>query len=395
MTGAAGYIGSHVCEALLRRGDAVVGIDAFTPHYDPARKRANLAAVEATSRALASEPGGAASKGWEAGAFRFVEGDVRRAGDLEAAFAAGAELAGGRPVRRVLHLAARAGVRGPLADSPEYVSLNVDGTTEVLEACRRHGMGSEHRAPDGARPGAQWRGGTAARPLERSRPTDAVDGDEPVGHVVLASSSSVYGSGPAGWEGPFSEDLAADRPLSVYAATKRACEVLAHAYCRLAGLRVTCLRFFTVVGPRARPDLTPFAFTDAIWRGRPIRKFGDGTSARDYTYVGDTVSGVLAALDRFELAAAGAVQPGESYECINLGSDRPVTLNAYLDTLERLLGRRAIVEQVPEQPTDPRRTWADLRKARRLLGYAPRVSFERALESCVEWYLREVAGIAR
>lgn len=156
-------------------------------------------------------------------------------------------------------------------------------------------------------------------------------------------------------------------------------------------MHVTCLRFFTVVGPRARPDLTPFVFTDAVWHGRPITKFGDGTTARDYTYVGDTAAGVLAALDRFERAAAGEVEPGFRYECINLGSDRPVTLNRYLETVERLLGKPATIRQAPEQPVDPKRTWADLAKARRLLGYAPTTSFEEALGSCVKWYLREFA----
>ena len=165
-------------------------------------------------------------------------------------------------------------------------------------------------------------------------------------------------------------------------------------YSHVAGLRVTCLRFFTVVGPRARSDLTPYSFTDAIWRGQPITKFGDGTTARDYTYVGDTVAGVLAALDRFDLAAAGVVQPGERFECINLGNDRPVTLNAYLAILEQLLGRPAVIEQLPEQPMEVRQTWADLRKARRLLGYAPQTSFEEALARGVDWYLREVAGVA-
>ncbi len=361
VTGVAGYIGSHVAEALLRRGDAVVGIDAFTTHYDPARKRANLAAVERTARTVAaSRPAG----WWPRGSFRFLEGDVRQSEVLDAAFAAGAELAGGAPVRRVVHLAARASVRPPLSEAPSYVSLNVAGTAEVLEACRRHGM-----AQDGP-------------PARSALP----------GHLVLASSSSVYGAGPAGWDGPFSEELAADRPLSPYAATKRACELLAHVYAHAAGLRVTCLRFFTVVGPRARPDLSPFLFTDAIWHGKPIRKFGDGSTARDYTYVGDTVAGVLAALDRFERAASGIVAPGERYECINLGNDRPVTLNEYLALLEQYLGRRAYIEQLPEQPVDPRRTWADLSKARRLLGYHPTTSFEQALKACVEWYLAEVAG---
>ena len=385
VTGAAGYIGSHVCEALLRRGDAVVALDALTAHYDPARKRANLAAVEATARQVQEAPGPAP---WPQGNFCFVQGDVRSAADLDAAFAEAARLAGGHPARRVVHLAARAGVRGAIAESLDYVSLNVDGTTAVLEACRRHGLGEAQ----GSGVGGQGSGAGDRGSDDGARPREVGPAPDLVGHLVMASSSTVYGSGPPGWDGPFSEDLAADRPLSVYGATKRACELLAHAYARLAGLRVTCLRFFGVVGPRARSDLSPFAFTDAVWHGRPISKFGDGTTARDYTYVGDVVDGVLAALDRFELAAQSRVESGERYECINLGNDRPVTLNEYLAHLERLLGRPVLIRQVPEHPMDARRTWADLTKARRLLGYAPTTPFEQALEHCVRWYLDEVAG---
>ncbi len=366
VTGGAGYIGSHVCEALLRRGDAVVALDAFTPHYDPTRKRANLQSVEATGRDLAAAPG--SQERWPRGNFRFLQGDARQPADLDAAFVAAEDLAGGAPARRILHLAGRASVRTPIEESPSYVSANVVATTEVLEACRRHGLGTQHSVLS-----TQY---------------------SPTGHLVIASSSSVYGAGPPGWDGPFKEDLPADRPLSPYAATKRACELLAHVYSRLVGLRVTCLRFFTVVGPRARPDLTPYLFTDAIWHGRPIKKFGDGSTARDYTFVGDTVAGVLAALDRFDLSAAGLVAPGEPYEIVNLGSDRPVTLNTYLSTLERLLDKPAVIEQLPEQPVDPRRTWADLAKARRLLGYEPQTSFEQALASCVDWYRQEIAGDA-
>lgn len=347
VTGAAGFIGSHLCEALLRRGYVVVGLDLFTPHYDPARKRANLVAVQHTADNLAATESGGAR-------FVFVEGDARQAATLDALFDQ-AETLSGRAARKAVHLAARAGVRGAIDESRDYVSANLVTTTEVLEACRRRGLG----------------GGA--------------------GHLVMASSSTVYGSGPAGWDGPFSEDLAADQPLSVYGATKRGCELLAHAYSRLTDLRVTCLRFFGVVGSRARTDLSPFSFTDAVWHGRPITKFGDGTSARDYTYVGDIVGGIIQALERFERAAAGLVEPGGDYECINLGNDRPVTLNEYLDMLGRLLDKPVLLEQAPEHRMDAKRTWADLAKARRLLGYQPTASFEEALEECVSWYLREIA----
>lgn len=353
VTGAAGYIGSHLCEALLMRGDSVVGIDAFTSHYDPVRKRANLQEVRKTAVSASRTHG----DGNPEERFVFLEGDVRQASDLDAAFAAAASRQGGAPARRVIHLAARAGGRGPIAEAQDYVSANLVATTEVLEACRRHQL-SEGR-----------------------------------GHLVMASSSTVYGSGPAGWDGPFSEDLAADQPLSVYGATKRGCELLAHAHSRLAELRVTCLRFFGVVGPRARTDLSPFSFTDAIWHGRTITKFGDGSTARDYTYVGDIVTGILMALDRFELADAGEVEAGDRYECINLGNDRPVTLNRYLELLEQYLGKPAIIRQAPEHSMDAKRTWADLTKARRLLGYKPTMSFEDALKCCVDWYLREIACV--
>ena len=343
VTGAAGYIGSHLCEALLRRGDAVVGLDAFTAHYDPARKRANVATVRRTAERL-----GVPDR------LALLEGDARDPATLDRLLVAGAH----GPVRKVVHLAARAGVRGAIEESRDYVSANLVATTEVLEACRRHGLG------DGA------------------------------GHLVLASSSTVYGSGPPGWDGPFSEDLAADQPLSVYGATKRGCELLAHAYSRLAQMRITCLRFFGVVGPRVRSDLTAFTFTDAVWHGRTITRYGDGTTARDYTYVGDVVAGILQALDRFERAAAGVVAPGADFECINIGNDRPVTLNAYLHSLGALLDRPVTIDEAPEHPMDAKRTWADLTKARRLLGYRPTTSFEDALRAVVEWYEADIAGVA-
>lgn len=348
VTGAAGFIGSHTAEALLARGDHVVAIDAFTHHYDPARKRANLAVVEATGARLAA--GGSPAR------FHFIEGDAGDADVLDRAFAAG-EAMGGAPVTRVIHLAARASVRAPADQAPDFVRTNVVATTGLLEACRLRGFG------------------------------DAGTDGTPRGHLVIASSSSVYGGGPPGWDGPLDEDMAADRPLSIYAATKRACEVIAHAYVRTTGLRVTLLRFFTVVGPRARPDLTPSLFAAAVRDGRPLTRFGDGTMARDYTYVNDTVAGILASLDRFERAAAGIVAPGAAYEVINLGNDRPVPLAHYLDVLGGLLDRAPVIVEAPVPPSEPYRTWANLAKARRLLGYAPTTTFEDALARFVDWWV--------
>ena len=347
VTGAAGFIGSHTVEALLGRGEHVVAIDAFTNHYDPSRKRANRAEVEATADRL-TQAGSLAR-------LTFVEGDCGDTATLTRAFAVGESMAG-MPTTRVIHLAARAGVRSPADQAPDYIQTNVVATTAVLEACRMRGFG------------------------------EVGDNGAPQGHLVIASSSSVYGGGPPGWDGPLDEAMSADRPLSVYAATKRACELVAHAYTRTTGLRATLLRFFTVVGPRARPDLTPSTFAAAIRDGRPLIRFGDGTMARDYTFVGDIVTGILASLDRFELAATGAVEPGEAYEIVNLGNDRPVSLVHYLDTLGSLLDRTPIVAETPIPPSEPYRTWANLAKARRLLGYAPTTTFEDALASFVDWW---------
>ena len=348
VTGAAGFIGSHTVEALLARGDHVIAIDAFTSHYDPSRKRANLASVVDTAERLLRI--GSPAR------LTFIEGDCGDGRTLARAFQA-AEVISGVPATRVIHLAARAGVRSPADQAPDYVHTNVVATTAILEACRTRGFGLN--APDGALRG----------------------------HLVIASSSSVYGGGPPGWDGPLDEEMSADRPLSVYAATKRACELVAHAYSRTTGVRVTLLRFFTVVGPRARPDLTPSVFASAIRDGRPLTRFGDGTMARDYTYVGDTVTGILASLDRFDNASRGTVEPGEAYEVINLGNDRPVSLAHYLETLGGLLDRTPVVSQVPIPPSEPYRTWANLTKARRLLGYTPTTSFEDALSHFVNWWI--------
>jgi UDP-glucuronate 4-epimerase len=347
VTGAAGFIGSHTVEALLARGDHVVAIDAFTRHYDPSRKRANQAIVKATADRLLRDGSGAR--------LTFIEADCNDPITLSRAFAAGTSLSGA-PTTRVIHLAARAGVRSPADQAPDYIETNVVATTAILEACRTRGFGTI--GPGGA----------------------------PRGHLVIASSSSVYGGGPPGWDGPLDEEMSADRPLSVYAATKRACELIAHAYSRTTGLRVTLLRFFTVVGPRARPDLTPSTFAAAVRDGRPLTRFGDGTMARDYTFVGDTVTGILASLDRFKRAEDGLVEVGESYEVINLGNDRPVSLAHYVHTLGALLKRTPIVSEVPVPPSEPYRTWANLAKARRLLAYNPTTSFEDALSHFVNWW---------
>ncbi|MFO0982108.1 MAG: NAD-dependent epimerase/dehydratase family protein [Planctomycetota bacterium] len=275
VTGVAGFIGSHVGEALVGRGDRVVGVDNFCDFYDPAVKRANLAALARHER------------------FTLCEGDIRDPAAMQRAFAVA-------PIDCVMHLAAMAGVAPSLEQPALYQDVNVRGTLAVLEAAR-------------------------ARRVPR---------------FVFASSSSVYGRTS---RLPFAEDDPADRPVSPYAATKRAGELLAHVYHDLYAMQVTCLRFFTVYGPRQRPDLAVHKFTRLIEAGRPITVFGDGRSSRDYTYVDDILDGVLKALDR-------VAAPPSAFAVYNLGESRPVTLLELIELLGAALGKRPTIDWQPDRP---------------------------------------------
>lgn len=311
VTGAAGFIGSHVGEALVARGYEVVGVDNFDPFYPRAAKERNLDALRRSA------------------GFRLVEADITRDG---------LPLVG---VGAVLHLAARPGVRPSLEDPAAYTETNVTGTARVLDAARRAG----------------------------------------VQRIVLGSSSSVYGmSTPA----PFAEDAPAVAPISPYAASKRAAELLAHAFAHLYQLRIMCLRFFTVYGPRQRPDLAVYRFTERIARGLPVQMHGDGSSERDYTYISDAVDGVLAALEwsgRQERRGRG----GEC-ETVNIGGGERVRLDRLIALIGAALGREAQVERVADQPGDVPLTAADLRRAGRELGYRPRVGIEEGIRHFVRWY---------
>jgi UDP-glucuronate 4-epimerase len=309
VTGAAGFIGSHVAEALVARGDDVVGLDNFDPFYPRAVKEANLAGLARSPR------------------FRLVEGDVRDraavAGLLDAETA-------------VIHLAARAGVRPSLEDPAGYASVNIEGTAVLLEAARRAG----------------------AR------------------RFVFGSSSSVYGdAAPV----PFAEDWPALQPISPYAATKRAGELLGATFAQLYGQRIIALRFFTVYGPRQRPDLAIHKFTRLIRAGRPVPFYGDGSSERDYTYIDDIVGGVRAALDWTADGPAGL-------EIVNLGESHTTSLAGLVELIARAVGRPARLERLPPQPGDVRRTCADVRKAARLLGYRPGVAVEDGIPRFVRWF---------
>jgi len=311
LTGAAGFIGSHVAEALVARGDAVVGVDNFDPFYPRAVKETNLAALR-----------GAAG-------FTFVEADVRDTARVRSLVDAGTV---------VVHLAARAGVRPSIADPAAYVSLNVDGTAAVLEAARAAGAKA----------------------------------------FVFGGSSSVYGdTAPV----PFREDWPAVEPISPYAATKRAGELLCATYAHLFAMRVLSLRFFTVYGPRQRPDLAIHAFTRLLAGGRPVPRFGDGSTERDYTYVTDIVQGALAAVDWVQ---GGGGAP--AFEIVNLGESRTTRLDRLIALIAAALGVSPVVEERPMQPGDVRRTCADVTKAGRLLGYRPTTPVEDGIPRFVRWY---------
>jgi UDP-glucuronate 4-epimerase len=308
ITGAAGFIGSHLAERLLGLGAHVVGVDNFNDFYDPAIKRANV--------------GPALAQGGTR--YELLEGEIRDPGLIGRAVA-GCDV--------VIHLAAMAGVRPSLAQPALYAEVNVSGTLQVLQACRTAGVGA----------------------------------------LVFASSSSVYGNNR---KAPFAEADPVDNPISVYAATKKAGELLCHTYHAVWGLDVTCLRFFTVFGPRQRPDLAIHKFSRLIEAGEPIPVFGDGSMERDHTYIEDILDGVVAAAQ----SAKGA-----GYRVINLGSDRPVRLDRLIAAIEAALGREARIDRRPVPPGDVVRTWADLTEARRLLDYAPRTPLEQGLAHFVTW----------
>ena len=314
LTGGAGFIGSHLTRRLLARGDRVTVLDDFNDYYDPARKRANVAPFLA---------------GAEASRYRLVEGDIRDAALVDRTFSDAAE--GGFDA--VIHLAARAGVRPSLQEPILYEEVNCVGTLRLLEAARRHGPKT----------------------------------------FLFGSSSSVYGINE---KLPFSEDDEVNQPISPYATTKRAGELLCYNYHHLYGFRTACLRFFTVYGPRQRPEMAIHKFTDLLARGKTIPLYGDGTSRRDYTYVDDILDGLLAALD---------LAPG--FEIINLGGAETTSLKDLVTWIAAELAVEPRIEYLPGQPGDVPITYADVSKAARLLGYSPKVPIREGLRRFVAWYM--------
>ncbi|MGY3264839.1 NAD-dependent epimerase [Lysobacter sp. HA35] len=324
VTGAAGFIGSHLTKRLIERGDEVLGFDDLNDYYDPQLKRDRLSRVV---------PGHD---------FQFVHAK------LEDRDAMGRAFADFKP-QRVVNLAAQAGVRYSLENPRAYIDSNLVGFINVLEACRHGG----------------------------------------VEHLVYASSSSVYG---ANRELPFAVEHSVDHPVSLYAATKKANELMAHTYSHLYAVPTTGLRFFTVYGPWGRPDMALFLFTRKILAGEPIDVFNHGRHSRDFTYIDDIVEGVIRTLDTVPQASDDAsllASPATStapYRVYNIGSHRPVELLRYIEVLEECLGRKAERRLVPMQPGDVPDTYADVEALRRDTGYAPSTPVETGVAKFVEWY---------
>ncbi len=312
VTGGAGFIGSHLVQALLADGKRVIALDNFDNFYDPGAKRKNLEPV-------VGHP-----------AFRLVEADIRDSAALDVVFRE-------ERIETVIHLAARAGVRPSIEDPVLYSSVNLDGTTRLLEVSRRSAV-------------------------ER---------------FVFGSSSSVYGNND---KVPFAEDDPVEHPISPYAATKRAGELLCHTYHSLFGLRVACLRFFTVYGPRQRPEMAIHKFTRLLAAGEHVPRYGDGSSARDYTFVSDIVDGIRRAVERCS-----------GYHVWNLGGSRTIALSDLISKIAAGLGVEARVSERPEQPGDVRRTWADIKRAETELGWTPRVEIDEGLQRFLTWFREQSA----
>jgi UDP-glucuronate 4-epimerase len=310
VTGGVGFIGSHLCQRLLREGYTIVCLDNFDPFYDPAIKRRNLEEIQATATN---------------GTFQLVEGDIRDAVLVE-------DLFRGSSFDLVIHLAAKAGVRPSLEQPLLYEEVNVTGTLNLLEACREFG----------------------------------------VMDMIFGSSSSVYGRNS---KIPFTEEDRLEAMISPYAVTKRIGELLCSVYHHLYTMNIFCLRFFTVYGPRQRPEMAIHKFARLIDQGERVPLYGDGTSQRDYTYIDDIIEGIM-----------GAARNLKGYAIFNLGESQTVPLRDLVACLEETLGSKAEIEELPEQAGDVPITYADIDKARRLLGYDPQVGIKDGVERFVQWF---------
>jgi UDP-glucuronate 4-epimerase len=311
VTGGAGFIGSNVAEYLLERGDDVVIIDEMNDYYDVRLKEANLALLR---RKCSDEK-----------RLSIYKGDICDEKFLQEVFEK-------EEIKWVCHMAARAGVRPSIQDPFVYIHSNIKGTTHLMEMSHKFG----------------------------------------IKNFVFASSSSVYGGSKSTF---FSEEESVDNPVSPYAASKKACELLSYTYHHLYKLNISALRFFTVYGPRGRPDMAPFKFIDRVSRGLELQQFGDGSSSRDYTYISDIVDGIVRAIDR-----------PHPYEVFNLGKGNGTSLKDFIDLVQKYVGKKANIKIMPDQPGDVPYTCADVSKAYDLLGYKAKVSFEEGIRRTAEWY---------
>ena len=311
VTGGAGFIGSHLCDRLLSMGKTVVCIDNLNSYYSPKRKVKNI------------------QHNFDNKNFNFISIDIQKKDQLELIFKR-------HKISKIVHLAARAGVRPSIEKPLWYKDTNVSGTLNLLELAKQY----------------------------------------KTKQFVFASSSSVYGNNK---KIPFSEDDPVDKPISPYAASKKACELFCYTYSHLCKLNVTCLRFFTVYGPRGRPDMIPIMYPHRISQGIHIKMFGDGTTKRDYTYISDIIDGIIAALKK----------PFQ-FEIINLGNNKPVQLRYFISLVEKNLKKKAKIKKLPIPPGDVNITFADLSKAKKLLNYNPKVSIEEGLKKTIDWYKKNM-----
>lgn len=310
VTGGAGFIGSHLVEALVKTNHQVMIVDNFNDFYDPAIKKANIHSVMLKPNC------------------RLQKGDIRDETFLKDIFEQ-------NHFDLVIHLAAMAGVRPSIEKPLLYSEVNIRGTQNLLEACRNN----------------------------------------QIDKFILASSSSIYGNNP---DLPFSESNKVDNPISPYAATKKAAELLCYTYHHLYNISMLCLRFFTVYGPRQRPDLAIHKFTALISEGKEILLYGDGNSARDYTYIDDIINGILSAIDY--------LKEHNCYEIINLGESKTISLNEMANELKKQINKKVNLRYISEQPGDVKITYADISKAKALLNYNPQVDFTRGIKIFLDWF---------
>lgn len=321
ITGGAGFIGSNLCEELITKGNRIVIIDNFNDYYDPKIKMNNINEIKNTMEVndIDNEY------------LRLVKGDIRDMDLLDS-------IAEEEEIDLIVHLAAMAGVRPSIQDPKLYYDVNIMGTLNILEMCKKHD----------------------------------------IKNIIFASSSSVYGNNK---KVPFSVEDAVDHPISPYASTKKSGELLCHTYHHLYNINCICLRFFTVYGPRQRPDLAIHKFTKLITEGKEIPFYGDGSTSRDYTYIADIVDGIEKAINYINTNE-------DVYEIFNLGGDKTVSLTEMVETIEISLGKKAIINRMPMQAGDVNRTCADITKSEEVLGYRPKFSFKEGIDNFVKWFTK-------